>query len=298
MMKKYITTVLLVLIALTSCQKIVDSEKLLQTGEKIFIRSYISPQDTLLRVHVSRVLPSVGTTFSFIDEEANEEKFLIRDALVSISDETGNTVQLVYSQEEKNYLTSAENLDIAPDQRYFLNVVAEGQEYNTSCEIPRSIVEINERITIRETDFGERVADIDVIFDDILGERNFYVLGAISTSTVQYEGQEPETFEFSLFFDGDEFQTDVLEDGATLSGRSTTFIGTDVEVRETTVRLQVANVEEVLFQNLRSSSINSDAEGNPFVEYSIAPDNILDDGAVGVFAGYNLAEKEIAIELD
>ena len=50
------------------------------------------------------------------------------------------------------------------------------------------------------------------------------------------------------------------------------------------------------FEALEERLKRANAEGNPFVEYAIAPTNILDEGAVGVFAGYNLTEKTIEID--
>ena len=116
-------------------------------------------------------------------------------------------------------------------------------------------------------------------------------------TTYQFEGYEPETDEFSLFFEDDEFLSDVLKDGGTLNGKSSNYIAGGLEVLETTITLQVANVQEILFQNLKATSTNADADGNPFVEYSIAPNNFQEDGAVGVFAGYQLTEKEVEINL-
>jgi len=297
-MKKHVLSIIVLLSTLTACQKIVDSDKLIETDEEAFIQSYLSPKDTGLRVHVSLVFPSVGTSLSFNDFEENEDKFLIRNADVSLSDEFGNSTPLFYSEEERDYLADASTLEVVGNQSYFLNVAVDGQTYTATCRIPQGSVEINERITERETEFGERVADIDFTFVDIPGERNFYVIGGIATGIIQYEDEEPQPFEFSLFFDSDEFLTDALEDGGILSGRAVTSIGYAVDVLEARVRIQVANVEESLFQNLRSSFINSDAEGNPFVEYAIAPNTILDKGAVGVFAGYNFTEKEINIEIE
>ena len=91
---------------------------------------------------------------------------------------------------------------------------------------------------------------------------------------------------------------DNVEDGGILSGSARTYIGNEDDVRDTKIKLQVANVEEALFQNLKTASTNQDADGNPFVEYAIAPNTILDEGAVGVFAGYNLTEKEIDLVIE
>jgi len=296
-MKKFILLFVATLVLFTACQKVVDADELLDTEEKVFISSYISPQDTVFRVNVSRALPAIGTPLSVNDQEANETKFLIKNAQVSISDEAGNSSDLSYSEENKTYLADATTLAIVSNQSYFLKVTVDGKEFNSTCTIPAKVAEINERINLRNNSFGEQEVDINLAFQDIIGKKNFYVLGGLVTTTIQFENEEPETYSFGLFFESDEFLQDNLLDGDTLSGNSLNYIANGTEVSETTITLQVANVEEILFQNLRTTSTNTDADGNPFVEYAIAPDNFPEEGAVGVFAGYNLTEKTVDIAL-
>jgi len=116
--------------------------------------------------------------------------------------------------------------------------------------------------------------------------------------TYTLEDQNPQTVEGLLSFDTDRFLTDNIEDGGTLSGQSEIYIGRDIEVNSNSVTLQVAQVEEILYQEMRAADLNLDAsDGNPFVEYSISPNNILDEGAIGVFAGYQVSEKEIVLKV-
>ncbi|TMM55965.1 DUF4249 domain-containing protein [Maribacter algarum] len=295
-MKKYILFFAATLVIFTSCQKVVDANGLLDIEAKVFITGYISPQDTLLRVHVSRALPVFGTPLSVRDQEANQDKFLIKDAQVTISDEAGNSTNLSYSEEERTYFVDASTLAIVANQSYFLNVVADGDTYTASCTIPTKVAELNERINLRENSFGGQEVDINLAFQDAEEGRSFYVIGGFVSTTYQIENEEPVSFVFDLFFESDEFLSDNLEDGGTLDGSAFFNVGNDVNVIENRVTLQVAHVEEALFQNLKTASTNVDADGNPFVEYAIAPNNIQEEGAVGVFAGYQLTEK--VVELD
>lgn len=296
-MKKSILIFITTLTLFTACQKVVDADGLLDIEETVYITSYISPQDTVLRVNVSRALPAIGTPLSVRDQEANQAKFLITNAQVTISDEAGHSTTLFYSEEKNTYLAAASALSVLSNQRYFLKVLIEGKEFNATCTIPTKISEINERINLRDGNFGRQEVDINLSFQDILGKKNFYVLGGLVETTVQYEGEEPQVFDFALFFDSDEFLSDNLEDGGVLNGNSISYVGNDVEVLGTKIILQVANVEETLFQNLRTASTNNDADGNPFVEYAIAPNNFSEEGVIGVFAGYQLTQKEIDLEL-
>ncbi|VAW10718.1 hypothetical protein MNBD_BACTEROID03-2752 [hydrothermal vent metagenome] len=296
-MKKYIVLFVVALLLFTACQKVVDADKLLDTEEKVFVQSYLSPQDTVFRVHVSRVFPSIGTPLSVRDDEANEAKFLIKDAQVSISDETGNSTNLSYSEENRAYLANANTLVIMSNQSYFLKVITDGETFNASCQIPEKVAEINGRINLRDNGFGGQDADIDLSFQDLIGKRNFYVLGGLVTTTYQYQGEEPQTSSYPLFFDSDKFLSDALEDGGILNGRSLNSFGGEIDILDATITLQLTNVEEILFQNLKSAATNANADGNPFVEYSIAPNNFKEEGAIGVFAGYQLTEKVIELDL-
>jgi len=297
-MGKYFSFTMFVFLIISSCQKVVDADGLLDAEAEVFIQSYLSPQDTVLRVQVSRALPVVGSKLNGEGSEANEAKFLITDAIVTISDEEGNSTDLAFSEDNSAYLANAATFPILGNQRYFLSVRADGKEFNASCRIPEKVPAIEESIEFKEAEFGGQEAEINLSFQDFSGQRNYYILGGKVITTFQNGNEEPQVITFSLFFDTDEFLSDNLEDGGTLNGTSETFIDRDTEVSATRLTLQVAHVEEVLFQNLRTASTNADAEDNPFVEYSIAPDNFEAAAAVGVFAGYQLTEKEVTVVVE
>lgn len=278
-------------LAFISCEKTVDANKLLDTEEKVTITSYISPIDTLLRVKVSKALPAIGTVLSNNDEDANRELFLIKDAVVRISDEEGNTANFSYLEEEATYISDAANLAIMEGKQYFLNVVANGKEFNATCTIPKSAPEILEIVRILDNDFGSVIAEIDITFKDITGQRNFYVLGG-STEEIYDE----ETFVNPLFFDSDGLLTDAVEDGITLGETAKVYLGEQGDTQPKEVILQVAHVDEIVFQNMQASNLNSYNDGNPFVEYSISPNNIEGENGVGLFAGYQVSEKIIVVE--
>lgn len=275
----------------SSCEKTVDADKLLDTEEKVSITSYISPSDTLLRVKVSKALPAIGTVLSNSDEDANLELFLIKDALVSISDEEGNTVDFIYFEEEANYISEAANLAIEEGNRYFLNVVADGKEFNATCTIPKSAPEILEVVRVIDNDFGGVIAEIDITFEDIIGERNFYVLGGFTEETF-----DEDSFMSPLFFESDGLLTDTVEDGITLGETTRIYLGEQGDTEPKEVTMQVAHVDEIIYQNIQASNLNRDNDGNPFVEYSISPNNIEGESGVGLFAGYQVTEKTIVVE--
>ncbi len=298
-MKNYISSVLtLTLVVFAGCQKTVDADNLLDTEEKVLIIGFISPNDTVLRINVTKALPAIGTSLPTNDLETFQSKFRISDAVVTLSDESGNFTELEYSDENQSYLAEPASLPIITGSTYLLKVIVNGKELNASCQIPEKIDSLTHKVVYRNDEFGNRIAEITLGFADFKNVRNFYMLGGTYRSTYTFEDEEPQTIKGLLFFDANRFLTDNIDDGATLSGRTEIYIGSEVDVISNSVTLQVAHVEEILFQQMRARDLNIEAgDGNPFVEYSISQNNILDDGAVGVFAGYQVTEKDVVLEV-
>lgn len=288
-MKLHITLLFLFSIFLFGCTKVVDADKLLDTEEKVSIQGYISPTDTLLTIQVSRALSSIGTPLSFNNQQENEKLFLIKDAVVTISDTNSNEAQLFYSDEKRAYITEATNLAIVEDNEYFLEVIAREQTFTASCKIPKRIENIEENIIFETTESGG-LSEVNIGFTDIIGGRNFYVFGGFFQVTF-----DQESFAQLLFTENGGFLTDTFRDGATLNGKSFGFFSR-TEGSTLEIILQVAHTEEIVYQNLNASYLNSINEGNPFIELSIAPNNIKGEGGTGVFGGYQLTQKSIRLE--
>ena len=295
-MKRILFLFALICLAFTSCQKVVDADNLLDTKERVSIIGYLAPSDTILRVAVTKALPTIGTPIQWSTEGNFPEEFLIRNANVSIANANGAIAELSYAEEINAYIADAANLAIEVGNDYFLSVIVDGQEYNASCTIPKPIETITQNITFRPNESGEEVANVTLSFADFLNEDNYYILGGFYEATFDDPEFGPFITNYSLFFDEDEFLTDNINDGGILNGTSEVFVNNSDFITEATITLQVANVEEVLFQHLRTNSINGNTEGNPFVEFAIAPNMFLDDGAIGIFAGYTLTEKVILLE--
>lgn len=288
-MKSQITLLSIFFIVLFGCTTVVDADKLLDTEEKVSIQGYISPTDTLLTIQVSRALSSIGTPLSFNNQQENEDLFLIKDAVVTISDTNGNEAQLFYSDEQRAYITEATNLAILEDNEYFLEVIAQEQTFTASCKIPKKVERIEENIIFDNTQNDGRF-EVNIGFTDIMGGRNFYLFGGFYQSTFQ-QG----IFAQILFTDNGGFLTDTFRDGATLNGKTVGFFSR-TEGSSLQIILQVAHTEEIVYQNLNASYLNGINEGNPFIEFSIAPNNIQGEGGIGVFGGYQLTEKVIEIQ--
>ena len=289
-MQKLYTLLILTTIFLVGCEKVVDSDKLLGTEEQVYISSFIAPTDTLLRVHVSKALPAIGTSLNVVDFQVTTDQFLIKDASVTISDEDGNKTDFTYAEEESAYIADATNLAIVEGKEYFLKVDVNGEAFNASCKIPKKVESIMETQIKEQDQFGNEFTRLNVGFTDLAGERNFYVLGGFFDFTFE-EG----TFRNNLFFESFGLLNDAVQDGIILSAETDFLFSNELE-EPLEVVLQVANVEEIIYQQLQTSNLNRDSDGNPFIEYGIAADNIQEENGVGVFAGYQVTEKVVVFE--
>ena len=295
-MKTLLLPFVILSICCISCTSVVDADRLLDTEEQFRIIGFISPSDTVLSVSVTKALPAVGTELSVNDDEANRELFLVTDAAVTLSDSNGNSAVLTYNAQLETYIAPATDLAIEQGEIYFLEVTTGERTFSASCEIPAGTIEITEEIRVSQNAFGERIGTVTFGFEDLVGQRNFYAVGArVRTIVAGTTGEEPMISDFSLFIE-DNLLTDNLGDGISLASSTNVFIPEDVNTQETTLILQVANMEEVLFQSLRASTLNTDAVDDLFLELVITPNNILEGGAIGVFAGYDLQEKRISVE--
>ncbi|MBU2946905.1 DUF4249 family protein [Zobellia uliginosa] len=291
-MNKYLQISLLFVLLCSACQDPVDPDELLNIDDRTYIVGYLSPSDTLLSVHVSTAVPAIGTQIDSNDPMADIEKFIIKDALVIISDEEDNQVQLIYNAERRNYQAPASEFDIIEGNTYFLKVSTDDKEYTSSCTIPQKVDSITEVITPEYEDEYSLKYILDIAFQDIIGKDNFYLIGG----KIETE-EQGQPYEWPLNFELDSFLTDAIGDGEILSQNSFFSFWQPEEGITAKITLQVTNVEENLYLNRRAAFLNDYNDGNPFVEYSIAANNIEGENAVGVFAGYQLTEKVIEYEI-
>ncbi len=280
-------------LCLFACEKVIDSDRLLDTGEKVYILGFISPQDTVLRVSVKKAFSVFGPPANATEDGTNA--YLITDAQVTLEDSFGNQVSLNYDQELKTYTTDSDNFAIIGGGAYTLRVSVGNNSYVATCQVPEKIPFIEHEAFLEIS--GERIRNgaINIRFLDFPAENNFYMLG------INYgdNGNEQlNTFgsdsNLTIYSPG-QFLTDVLTENDFIRARAEISLSGNQNVKNTTLTIQVANLEEILFQELRSSVLNQFADGDPFIEYSITGNNIIGEKGIGIFAGYQLTEKEIAI---
>ena len=118
---------------LVSCNSGVEIERL-APKDLVAVSSFISPQDSIVRVYVYQ-----GKALGDI---ANSDKAVIKDAKVSISD--GSTTQnLLFDEKTRSYAISNQVLKVTASKRYALEVnTATGTVLKATCQIPPNPAEV------------------------------------------------------------------------------------------------------------------------------------------------------------
>lgn len=262
-----------------SCSEIVDAGDIGDTKDFVYINGFLSPDDEFIKVRVSRA-------FSLFEAFDEEKENVFKNAIVTITNEDQEIVSLTYEELSLAHQIATADFPILPGKQYFLDVMVNGKNFKASCKIP--VQQVEDIITKYDQRFdGSLFADnLNVKFPDLLGQDNFYILGG----EIMF-GEDD--LRDGLFLGSNRFTTDVNGDGIMIS--SDTFIpGTIGDEDFTGIQLRIANVEEILYQLIRSSYLEEQNVGNPFFEPIVAPNNIEGEGGLGVFAGFRLTELEIA----
>ncbi|PKV51800.1 uncharacterized protein DUF4249 [Aquimarina sp. MAR_2010_214] len=276
--------VLLLSVGLCSCETSVDASDLLKNEQLVIINGYLSPQDTTLKVQVSRSKSRGATT-------TNSKDMVIKDATVVIVDEAGNEVALRYMDASLNYEAPASDLAIIPGKKYFLRVMAQGKEYKASCIIPIALVQkIEHNIQIKQDEFsGNRL--LKVTIGDIKDQRNFYIIGAAVAKSFDNGGGTTNDGVENINFEFKQFATDISRENSVITADG--FFTLSAALPNLKLKIQVANAEKILYEALRATYLNNSNNGNSLAEPIIAPNNIEGENGFGVFAGYQLTEKEV-----
>lgn len=275
---------------LLSCEEVIDPSVLLKPKPQLLvINGVISPQDKEVKVQVSRSISLVEA----INTKGNAKNPIVSNAKVFINEKNKAPVQLNYSNEKSNYIATPEQLKIVAGKQYFLRVEVDNKIYTSSCRIPTNKVDDLQGELKRQNNKNSLSETIKISITDIPKQDNYYVFGAL----YENNGTAP-----SFELPSDQFISDKLIDGEKISTNvilvdnliidSEVFDDSSLNPKAT---IQVANVEETLYDSLRISTLNIDNEGDFFIDQAIPPSNIIGENSYGIFAGFQITEREIQL---
>lgn len=293
-MIKYTIKAFFILLLLTfiSCEKETVNVKVPKVEPKIVIQSYISPQDTLLVVHVTHSISIYQKVY--LNENNNSNN--IRDAIVTLSDGS-NIINLEYSLLNNNdsaYTADPDNFPIIAGKTYHILVTTpDGKKASSSCTVPNQSPFIYsfklDSITRDMSYYISKEYYIIVGILDIPNQKNYYRIAG------NVRGSHKSTFQDEVIdvlreidFKEKEFFTDKGKEGETIIFKNKlNYVAIENLLRPFHIIIELISTD-AHYYNYHQSLRNLDNE-NPFMEPEPIYSNI--QGGLGVFSAYNKIEN-------
>lgn len=293
-MIKYTIKAFFILLLLTfiSCEKETVNVKVPKVEPKIVIQSYISPQDTLLVVHVTHSISIYQKVY--LNENNNSNN--IRDAIVTLSDGS-NIINLEYSllnNNDSEYTADPDNFPIIAGKTYHILVTTpDGKKASSSCTVPNQSPFIYsfklDSITRDMSYYISKEYYIIVGILDIPNQKNHYRIAG------NVRGSHKSTFQDEVIdvlreidFKEKEFFTDKGKEGETIIFKNKlNYVAIENLLRPFHIIIELISTD-AHYYNYHQSLRNLDNE-NPFMEPEPIYSNI--QGGLGVFSAYNKIEN-------
>jgi hypothetical protein len=197
-MKKII--ILLLALEITACRKEVKL-KMPETSSKPAVFAYISPDDSIISVRVTRSMP----LFESFNESNFEPQY---NAKVLLSNDS-KEVRLVFNSSTGNYEIKEESFEIEYGRTYKLIVTLEnGQTAYGETRVPSKKVKINNALYTSRTINTSTILNVFVSYNDDASMANYYNLFVCSIDTIGsdtiYKGIDEREFSVSPEVQGGE----------------------------------------------------------------------------------------------
>ncbi|QKZ15579.1 DUF4249 domain-containing protein [Spirosoma sp. KUDC1026] len=293
------------LFLLTGCGSLrteVNPEFLNRESGKLVVTGFLSPQDTVLAVKVSRSRTVLGDS---INTGATQN---IQNAVVTIQ-EGGRLVALNNKNNTADYYSiEARFLPIIAGRTYKLVVQTPGGERaESSCTIP-SIVRLDgiafDSAIINQFFNQQKRYYVHASWTDQPNQANYYQLtglfqfiNADSAGRREYRNVRFDAANGSL-------QSDENRDGDQIFSERAYISRIDVNspaaqrsfssrFRDAIVTVNLLNIEKTYYQYQTAAGLQAQSSGNPFAEPVLIPSNI--QGGLGCFAGYNRSTMRLRV---
>lgn len=282
-----------------SLRKEIDPDRLNREAAKLVVTGFLSPQDTILAVKITRSQPVLGEDTGYGYTAAD-----VKDATTTLSS-GGKSVALQYDGRAGYYRAAISQLPVVGGQTYTLTVLTPaGERATASCTIPTPVALASVTFdSLTENQYGRQFTRYFVRgrWQDPAGQANNYQVTGLFRYVPVCTGCEKnpnykETEQLNpLYFDQSTMQTDrSTEGGEMISERA--FLGGyyfgnipqsgfGSQYKSATVTINLLSTDQGYYQYQDAVQRQSQVSGNPFAESVPVPTNI--QGAFGCFAGYN-----------
>lgn len=298
-MKKYIISITLLVFVFSSCQKDATNVKLPPAKIQLVLQSFISPQDSLIKVYVTESTPIFGQT------QNTGGYNCLKDAKVEI---IHNSIiyNILYDANENAYIIDSNQLKIIAGDDYSIKVTRGNETVTGSCTVPFPLsfdlnldkIELNAEIDPQTKDTINVSYRLATSFTDLLTPSDYYRVYINSYSTnweylYDNQGNIVDSFisdhsNLTYFENGDqEYISDTEYDRMKILQNSTVFLsgGRSASILSTKISLGIMHTDVNYYKYQTSAIAHLNNQGNPFAEPSLVFTNI--QGGLGIFAAYN-----------
>ncbi len=256
---------------ISSCRKKDSTVKLPEVPSKLVIVSFISPQDSLIKVSVTLSQP-------LYNNAASNQYNSVTDAEVIISSSIGSA-SLVYNAVLKSYVVDSTLLKIREGISYVVSVkTPDGKRANATTSIPS----VNKTISYS---FNADSTKLRCAWLDQAGSIDFYRLFLQNSSYFLFEGHNNQSGDFSdtikVNYATTEWALDKDQDGEVLK-KAMDFSPLHIEGQSYYLFLLHVSKE---YYDYGIKLLVAQNTGNPFAEPVPMYSNV--NGGFGIFAGCN-----------
>ena len=303
--------------SLTSCDSLrqeVNPDRLNREAAKLVVTCFLSPQDTVLAVKVTRSQPILTESTS---TGSSNTAVNVPDATVTLS-EGGRTATLRYDVRLGYYRAAISQLPVLAGRTYSIAVqTSAGERAEASRTVPEPVATVSVAFdSLIENQFGRQVKRyfIRSRWQDLANQANFYQVSGLFRYTPVCQNcpntpanQPREQFN-TLYFDDNSggLLTDRNTDGGTMISDRAFFgiyYSSNVSVpnfnfvsqyKAATVTVNLFSTDQFYHQYQDAIARQSEVSGNPFAEPVPVPSNI--QGTLGCFAGYNRSTLTVKLK--
>lgn len=298
----------LLLMSCGSLRNEVSPGTLIGERDQLVVTCYLSPQDTVLAVKVTRSQSVLE------DELQTVSSRNVVDATVTLSDGSRSAV-LPYDNTTRPqslrpyYNIRASAMPIIVGRTYTLTVVTpQGERATSTCTIPGAVNLTGVTFDSLQSGNSQRYF-VRARWRDEAGRPNYYQTTGVfwftaDCATCPKDTSSLTTSDFTyLSFDDDNrglFMDTDLDGAEMISGRAY-LNGSNLNpglpfmsrYQKASVTVNLLNVEQTYYQFWSAVVRQRRVRNNPFAEPVIIPSNI--QGGLGCFAGYNTASKNLVL---
>lgn len=265
----------LMTVILASCEKTVTDVDVPKVSPQMVLFGFISPEEEATKVQITISRPVFGEKRSIYD--------YVKDAVVTITNDGGQSAQLIYADSNSSYNIRKWEFPIEPGRTYTITARTASYHVKASCTVPADTVGFND-VSYQRLSNGSGSGPTHRYFykwNDKPGAQNYYRTAIQSgNSTSGWYDREICTNMYN----------DKNEDGKTLGGNCEDYDYNSGQIRKVYFYLLNTDVHYYEYHRRRLNYYGDDPFSEPFPQYS----NV--EGGLGVFCSYRKAVRSLDVE--